>query len=68
MVVIDRKVAKKSPQFIVDSAKKCIGDYTLFFELEKRIPISPSLDELRLSDGNCILVEVYVVQFILFYP
>ena len=43
VVVIDRKVAKKSPQFIVDSAKKCIGDYTLFFEFEKRIPISPSL-------------------------
>ena len=27
-----------------------------------------TVDELRLSDRNCILVEVYVVQFILFYP
>ena len=27
-----------------------------------------TMDEFRLSDGDCILVEGYVVQFILFYP
>ena len=64
-VVIGRKVARspnncRSQKFTtVDSlqCQKCIGGCASFFDLE-----------LRLSDGKCILVGFYVVQFILFSP
>ena len=52
-------VNNNSPQFIVGSAKRCSGDCTSFFVLEKRRAISPSPTKLYIDRG--LRCAIYII-------